>query len=242
MGVPFGKPINLEKWLVEGKAIKIRTHRVGIELEGGWDAVPKGRKLIRDGSIQNILSSCVGELVSEPLEIKTFEAWMRACYPPYLNDTCGLHVHQSFESAMNYQRLMTPEFPATIIACMIDWAKRVKLPQENSLWRRLEKDGSEFCQHIFHADEQASTPGKDYDKHRNGHRYTVINYCYARNRTMECRLLPMMPTVDLGVSAVNEIIKITNAFLVATGKREKVLESSVTGSTASTAEVYRVRV
>lgn len=241
MGVPFGKPVDLSKWLSGDRAVKIRTHRVGIELEGGWNAMPRGYQIVRDGSVLHLTADYIGELVSEPLEVKKVEDWILKMYPAQLNDTCGLHVHQSFENKMNYQRLMDPSFPATIIACMTDWAKRVDLPKTNSLWNRL-KGGSEYCQHTFHADEQAGTVAKDYDKTRNGHRYTVINYCFARNQTVECRLLPMMPTPELGASAVGEIIKVTNAFLVATGRREKSVEMRVADSNVSTTKVYRVRV
>ncbi|MCA1841299.1 MAG: hypothetical protein LC723_13415 [Actinobacteria bacterium] len=214
---------------------------MGIELEGGWNTVPKGGQVIRDGSVLNLSAEHIGELVSEPLEVKKYEAWMLKFYPHHVNATCGLHVHQSFESAMNYQRLMDPSYPATIVAGITDWAKRVNLPKGNSLWNRL-VGGSEYCQHIFHADEQAAQATKDYDKRRDGHRYTVINYPFSRTQTVECRLLPMMPTAELGVSAVSEVIRITNAYLAATAKRETRIETRVKETDVTTAEVYRVRV
>lgn len=56
----------------------------------------------------------IGELPSPPMEVKKFPLWMTKYYPSHVNDTCGLHVHMSFKSALHYQRLMIPEYSKTI--------------------------------------------------------------------------------------------------------------------------------
>jgi hypothetical protein len=64
---------------------------------------------------------------------------------------------------------------------------------------------------------------KDYEKHRQGHRYTALNFCYNRDGlgTIECRLLNMPKDADQALRAVNEFLSITNRYLVATAKRER---------------------
>lgn len=207
-----------------GKA-RNRVYRVGIELEGGWVTLPKGTNVERDGSVRfrDVAAerlAHIGELPSPPLEVSQYPNWMKAYYPVATNETCGMHVHMSFKSAFTYQQLMTPKYPATIIEYMVRWAKKSNLESGHPLWPRL-AGLSEYCQTLFQADEQASATTKGFDHHSNGHRYTVINYCWSRYNTLECRLLPMMKTVDVGIAAVQEIINITNAFLVASAKREK---------------------
>ena len=162
----------------------------------------------------------LGEIASPPLDLTTFPTWMKAFYPQKVNGTCGMHVHLSFRTALTYQRLMTPTYPSTIVAYIRQWAEGEKLAKKHPIWPRLRGE-CEYCQHVYQADEQSSTGGKDYDHHRVGHRYTVVNYCYNRHSTVECRLLPMFDTPEQAVKAVREIIDITNAYLLATGRREE---------------------
>lgn len=165
-----------------------------------------------------------GEIPSPPLELTAYPAWMKAFYPHHVNETCGLHVHLSFENAKLYQLLMTPSYPATIVRYVNSWATRENLPPEHCIWGRI-KGKSEYCQHMFYADLQARRTEKDHDRQRHGNRYTVINYCYGIHNTAECRILPMMATCDLGISAVKNVIDVTNAFLVASAKREERISS-----------------
>ena len=230
--------INIDKFL--GKATN-KLYRIGIELEGGWETPPKGYEIVRDGSvvIQQDMSSSharpwfTGELQSGPIEvekfpapIKKFPAWMLAYYPPHVNETCGLHVHMSFREAFRYARLMQPEFPATVLDYVERWARNEGLAENHPIWDRL-MGKKDHCQPLYWADLQAKVGSKDYDKMRKGHRYTVINYAYGRYKTVECRLLPMMESPEQGIRAVQELINITNAFLVATAKREEKVEIQV---------------
>lgn len=159
----------------------------------------------------------VGEYPSEPLEVTKFPTWMQAYYPSHVNATCGLHVHMSFKSAKDYQRLMIPEYQASIIAYVGLWAKGERLEKSHPIWDRL-SGNSGYCVHEFWPDEQAMKVDKDHDRRRYGHRYTAINYPHLRNGTIECRLLPMMEKADQAVRAVQTVLNITNACLVATYK------------------------
>lgn len=156
-----------------------------------------------------------GELPSLPLEIKEWENWIRQSYPSHVNSTCGMHVHMSFRTIMAYQRTMAPEFVKTVLAEFQKWAEVKSLPTEHPLWGRL-AGNSEYCQHLFFADDQAKWTRKEYEHHAAKHRYTVVNWCYSRYGTVEVRLLPMMDTIDLAVDAIKHLMLVTNAFLVAT--------------------------
>lgn len=180
-----------------------------------------------------------GELPSEPLEPAKVPIWMKKYYPSVVNETCGLHVHMSFKSALHYQRLMVPEFQLTIVNYVKKWANDEKLPKEHPIWERL-SGKSRYCQHKFFADQQAQMRQKDYDQARPGHRYTVINYCFNHHGTAECRLLPMMETADQGIRAVQNVLDITNAFLHVTAAREERVRAEVEVDSADTYREVRV--
>lgn len=215
----LGEPVNLDNFLGKGRE---RVYRIGVELEGGWNHQPQG--IVHDGSVHIDVPPdariAVGEVPSPPLDMKTLATWMKKFYPQYMNASCGMHVHMSFKNALNYQRLMTVQYPSTIVAYMRKWAEENRLPQNHPIWERL-AGRSRFCQHLFFADEQARKVEKEHNQEREGHRYTVINYCWARVQTLECRLLPMMETPEMALSAINHLVRVTNAFLVKSSKQAR---------------------
>lgn len=237
------------------KKIRNRIYRVGIELEGFWkDALPKGvAHLEHDGSVvfpgymcrsqrgdcydqDGKLVGFKGELPSPPLlpegkDILTLEKWLLAHYPTKVNSSCGLHVHMSFTNAFVYMVLMREEYMWTVIEEMKKWAhSRKELDSKtHPIWDRL-AGKSEYCQHVFLADGQAQKVRKEFDHHGRDHRYTVINYPFTRQGTVECRLLPMMETKELALSAIQHLLLITNAFLFSQAKDESLaLSGKVAG-------------
>lgn len=166
----------------------------------------------------------VGEIPSPIMPPSEMPTWMRRYYPQSVNETCGLHVHMSFENALLYQRLMVPAYQATILHYVTLWAKKEGLPRDHCIWPRLRGE-SVYCQHQFWPDQQVATRGKDHDQRRAGHRYTVINFCYSTTGTVECRLLPMMPDAEQGIRAVQTIFDVTNAFLMQGKYREPQLHA-----------------
>lgn len=240
----LGKPINIDPFL---KSERERIYRVGVELEGGWITLPKGTKVIRDSSVnlnmdeRSIPVNYVGEMPSHILEVKAVPEWMRVHYPQVVNETCGMHVHMSMRTSFQYQMLMEPEYPGTLVAYIGKWAKGEKLTKGHPIWARL-AGKSPYCQLVFAANEQINNTDKDYDRNRVGHRYTVINYCWRRWNTIECRLLPMMATPEQGINAVMEVIRITNAFLIATSpKGRKVYTAEHKDDpNSSTSEMWKV--
>jgi len=246
----LGKPANLDKVL--GKT-RNRVFRVGVELEGGWGALPKGARLLRDGSIHFSDEEIgrgirnVGELTSPPLAVSEKEAistlyyptWMQHSYPQFVNGSCGLHVHMSFKSALTYQRLMTSQFPATVLAYMGRWARNEGLGETHGIWPRL-MGKNEYCQHTFYADDQVTRVDKDYDHFRVGNRYSVIVYPWSRHQTVECRLLPMMENCELAIRAVKALLDVTNAFLVVTAKREEAIKGEYRADEEKLSEEKRI--
>ena len=244
----LGVPVDLAKYLGERGKIRNRIEKVGIELEGGWNQVntdAKNGRFVPDSSVCQLNFRNVGELVSLPIPLKgdykPVDKWLVDNYPDGLNHTCGLHVHMSFDSAINYMRLLRPEFPATVVKIFSDWATREKLRLDHSLWERLQGK-SIYCQHQYQGDDQLANNRKDYDKGRKGHRYTVINYAYNRTGTLECRLLPMLDTVDQALSAVHELLDATNSFLIATARRESKLKAEVSDDSRITRESHDIYV
>jgi hypothetical protein len=204
---------------------KQRIYLVGVELEGGWRKPPANHVVQRDGSVsfpapasaaeQKKYPALIGEVPSAPMQPKDMEKWVLESYPIAVNDTCGMHLHMSFRSALTYQRLMVEEYPATVIEYVRRWAETKDFPKTHPIWSRL-GGKSEYCQHVFCPDEQALAQLKRYDHHEKGHRYTAVNYRYGRRdgSTVEIRLLPMFEAATTAVEALKLLMKITNAFLV----------------------------
>jgi hypothetical protein len=223
----LGPPLDLGKVLHKSPN---RIYRIGIELEGGWTKLPPGcRGLQHDGSIQGLQREMgdpeltIGELANGPMTMEEWPKWLKANYPQRVNATCGMHVHLSPITALAYSRVMDPSYPGTVVAYIRQWAEKQGLPSEHPIWPRL-KNKSMYCQHLYMADDQVRNVTKDHNRERQGHRYTIINYCHGRYGTFECRLLPMFDTVKQAESVVQELVDITNAFLRVTRKRESRLE------------------
>lgn len=227
----FGDPIDLSPWLKGEKKARNRTNLVGVELEGGWDEPPRGNNIIRDGSVRGLRNDFTGEIPSPALTIDQMRVWLEKCYPTSVNHTCGFHIHLSFKDALCYQRLMDNRFPATILAEFRKWGDEMQISEDHPLWNRL-TNGTAHCRHTFDPDGQVTNTEKDYNQERPGNRYSVINYCWGRYQTVECRVLPMFATHQIAFEAVCHYIKIANAFLVAVAKREeKVLTNVVADHT-----------
>lgn len=242
------KPLDLEKVLEKGFPLKNRLNLVGIELEGGWRVLPKGTVLVHDGSVSippppDSLDQALqkykyklstGELPSTPMQVKDFPSWMRKYYPSHVNETCGLHIHMSFKSALHYSKLMVAEFPRSMVEYVRTWALEEGLDKAHPIWERLAGTNT-ACQHLFHADLQASASQKGHDRHGVGHRYTVIGFPYSRHTTIECRLLPMFEEKEQGIRAVQRVLDITNASLLILGRgREEKLQAHVLSDPGST--------
>jgi hypothetical protein len=129
-----------------------------------------------------------------------------------------MHVHMSFRSVFLYSQLTRVEFPSTIVAEVRKWAQTREFPRGHPIWKRL-SDNCDYCRHVYDAEAQLVRSAKHYNHDEPGNRYTVINYAFARLRTIECRLLPMMATVEEAIDAIHKVLDVTEKFLVATARR-----------------------
>lgn len=161
-----------------------------------------------------------GELPSPPLPPgDQLEKWMRTYYPSHVDNTCGLHVHMSFRNALHYQLLMVEEYTHYIIEGLNKWGEAHAINRAHPLWSRLRGE-NEYCVPRFWADQQARKRSKSYS-HEEGGRYSFINYPHGLHSTVECRGLPMFQEVETGISAVNEVLSLTNLFLVKRASRQQ---------------------
>ncbi len=216
--------IDLSKY--EGKAVKNRVTGLGVELEGAWKALPRGlMDVTRDGSLDPWRppsdAAYKGEIPSPILKVGTeLSDWLKGHYPTYCDHVrCAMHVHMSVADNFRYQQVMTPEYMDTVMHYLLVWAKEEKFPIEHHIWGRLRGE-VEYCKKEFLADRQVTMRTKLFDRDIPGNRYTAINYPWARFKTFECRLLPMMKDADQAERAVLRLVEITNKFLLATAKRE----------------------
>lgn len=211
------KILNIDDFLANPSGNMVE--KVGVELEGLWKKVPDGVKLEGDASVfrgNRPPGYQAGEIPIGPVDVAILPKFLKKYYPSKIDATCGMHVHMSFKTGWRYRALMEPDFQDTIIEYLTRWAKDEGFPESHHIWPRLRGE-NEYCQYKFWPDEQAQSP-KDYDHHRKGHRYTIINYC-GRYNTIECRVLPMMDTVEQAARAIKRVINITNGSLLILGKR-----------------------
>lgn len=225
---------------------KNRINQLGIELEGGWDKMPKGMAkwcgrtdITRDNSVvfepppvvtdpvtgarsfATPMPVVTGEIPSRPLAMTEWHDFMHACYPHHVNATCGMHVHMSFTTKLNYQRLMDPAYMTHILKALYEWATKENLPSTHPLWDRLGNANHNHCAHIYLGDAQVKVDHKDFRSRGTAYsRYTAINYCYAQHRTVEVRVLPMMDEVEQAIRAIQTVIDATNGFLAKIKTRE----------------------
>lgn len=217
---PEVKPLDIDRALA--RLPRNRIARVGVELEGGWSTLPPGvPRLEPDTSVfRGLVPSGLqcGELPLGPMPPIYMPKAVKRHYPSKVDATCGMHVHMGFETLLQYSLLAdSPAYQETVIEYMGRWGKEVRLPDTHPLWSRL-KGESVYCQKKFWPQEQMGTTRKDHDQRRVGHRYTMIHYCWGRYQTVECRLLPMMDTPELAISAITALLNLTNAYLVTVDK------------------------
>lgn len=178
-----------------------RIKALGVELEGGWDSPPPN-EIHRDGSV-TVNANYVGEVSSAPLpSLEEAEAWVRANYPPRVNNSCGLHVHLS-TNELNYSRLMEPEFNQFFEGRMAEFLSQ-GLASGNpgyDLLRQRFQGLNQFCQKKFIPEHQLFLKDR-YGDTSTHPRYAQLNFCYGRHGTLECRMFPCFPNVDDGVAAV----------------------------------------
>lgn len=243
--------LSIDNLLGEENRGKNRISRVGVEVEGVWNTIPKGARLVKDTSVKgfspvllNRIADTgvggIGELSSPPIMPAMLEGWLKTHYPHHINSSCGLHLHMSFDSCSRYSTLMDIRYHDTLIHYLMEWAKKEGFPKDHLIYERLRGE-SIYCQKKFWPDKQVLQREKIYDKVKDGHRYTILNYCHGLLGTMEVRVLPMMDTPAQASRALHHIIDISNACLVKLYEKRKHDRESFTLAGTSSQFVDRVK-
>lgn len=201
---------------------------VGVELEGGWDAPPPDVNLVEDISLRDFQGRygnvfCVGEAVSPPLSLKEVLKWTERNYPHYTDvedDTrggeanCSLHIHLSTKTTLDYAKLMGKKFFTSFYEELQKWGKEKKIPKNHYFWTRASG------KHRFCVGEHAASKQSVLTAKVNARR-TMLNYCWAMHKTLECRVFPLFPQMDLSLSAIEWFVEFTEDWLRKEAKPEK---------------------
>ena len=186
---------------------------VGIELEGGYDRQIEHREwLTGDGSVHAEGSYYVGECVLPPRKLVDAIELVKENFPDHANDTCGMHIHLSFDNKISYGKLKTPEFYNYFLVRLEQWGSKNQIYAKSPFWKRL-REGNNYCQKGFNAERQLKATSKDRA------RYYHLNYCYnfggmlMPRKTLEVRILPMFKKKTLAISAITEVVNIFNEWL-----------------------------
>lgn len=250
--------VNVDQYLTD-QPVRNRVVRVGFEIEGMWDKpVVAKHPLVRDSSVFKSLvdagglsrklepTGMYGEIhtsIISPIEIAPL---MKKLYPKKIDETCGLHLHMSFDTLLPYSLLASSEsYQDTLIEYLKWWGTENAIPPGHHFWGRLEGN-SEYCQKKWWPELQFTHTTKEFDKAKEGHRYTVLSFEYQRLGTVECRVLPMFDTPEKCSSALLRIIKVTNGYLLSVEKKRlkekmKITKQSL-GSTKISLELRKGRI
>jgi hypothetical protein len=181
---------------------------IGIELEGWAEThaelyeikssliTPNGWELKSDGSIhpEGGVAYSTFEVTNKPFKRTELDAYfqkMERFYPLiHHNESCGLHVHLSFENMKNYYLLLDWKF---VEKFMHDWKDTFKSELEQ---KRI---NNTYCK--FYNDEDAfkkDTLVQIFNTNtRPSERYRCVNFhCFKRLKTVEFRMFPMAKTFE----------------------------------------------
>lgn len=221
-----GRPIpDSQKLLRMFKATTKYIDRIGVELEGGWDDEPSGMK--HDGSVR-VQASFVGEIAGPPKKFGDGLRWVYDHNPPYVNETCGMHVHMSFKRPLDYARLADSEQSLDYVnKKLIEWGKNTmmgRIRPKHPFWARLTGE-NQYCRKNWHPEVQMNANG------RSGQRYSMFNFCYGEHKTLEVRTLPAFSDPIVAVDAIYNLVRSIETYLQTVPKeREKRLVYEIDAS------------
>ncbi len=200
-------------------------HKIGLELEGGWDK--RRDDLTEDGSVhkQDFSNSvCTGELVSKPFDsLEECLEFLKENWPSETTNRCGFHIHLSYHSINSYNQLMSNDFYAQFLKDMEKWGKNYPCTNEQ-FWDRLNNKNT-FCKKQFIPEKQIVMKQK---KNSDPTRYTHLNFCYGIHKTLECRLFPTFISSKTACSALEAFVDCVENYLEAAKPIQEIVEEEVT--------------
>lgn len=195
-----------------------RWLKMGVELEGAWDlhyrdvaGTVKGAEGKEDGSVKN-LAGYKGEIITRPHTILDHLCKdVEALYPNRVNETCGFHIHTSFDP-LEYSTLADAPFWRYYRDRWEAWGKANEAAMDaiskREFWDRWH-GRSDRARRYCKAEFKPVTQLVDRED-----RYTQLNFTsYHKYQTLESRLLPMFANKDLAVLAIREMSDIFDTFL-----------------------------
>lgn len=212
----------------------MRIDRIGIELEGGWDApepFPSDQETIltSDESLTNGVKNnhgknCrhFGEVNTKPpIKLEELDSWMHLHYPEYIflpsidnspdgTGGCGLHIHLSFLSKDDYAILGSQSFNSYFLKEMEKELKEYKGDEVAHIKHRL-LGRNKFCRRVMRPHEQV--PIEHKDNNARPLRRRQLNFCYKMHKTVEIRLLPMFYDVNDAIRWIKKVILIFESWL-----------------------------
>jgi hypothetical protein len=192
-----------------------RIDRIGVELEGAWNYDPDYYSHANaSGERANMGEDCSvrcegevisgGELRSAPSTWEGIRSLMSTCYPDVVDSSCGMHVHISLKSKLDYCRLMARPFYDFFLREITYWASN-NVRAGSRFWNRLE--GTSYAQADIFEPEMGVYGGE-------ADRYAFLNFnAYGRFGTLEIRLLPMFNDSRVAIKAVRETLEIVERYL-----------------------------
>lgn len=203
-----------------------RWIQMGVELEGAWigryaDDVAKkvkGAECKTDGSIKGLRGD-MKEIITRPHAIIDHLCEdVTTLYPDATNMSCGFHIHASF-TPLDYALLTEDEFYKYYRTRWETWGKKhqnaMGVEVAELFWlrwegRKIPGTTRSFCEDKNDAVGQLL----DVSAANGDKRYTALNYAaWHRHKTLESRLLPMMPNAELACAAIRELSDIYDDYL-----------------------------
>lgn len=163
----------------------------------------------RDGSVSGVSGNWVGEISAVGgLPPGEWEEFHRKWYPPFVNLSCGMHVHVSMHPKI-YMSIVTPRLESFLIGELVRWGKAFKIPYTHPFWTRL-AGGNHYTKiGITHEiiQKQLRATGRIEE------RYYATNYCWTKHGTLEIRVLPMFKQSRTAERAINAVVRALERFI-----------------------------
>jgi len=197
----------------------LHISKIGCELEGGFKRKAMGENYHGDGSVhvnstESVSIGYVGEVVSRPFDnLGMMLDWVDHYYPDKVNQSCGCHVHVSFNCRLAYMLTMSQEYYDYWWDEMTKWGARVKLKDNSEFWKRM-KGQNHYCKKMPKNAKTLTCEGQKGTRGDYGcDRYYQLNHCFSKHKTLECRILPCFKSKKLTISGVKAFVNLTNDFL-----------------------------
>lgn len=185
--------------------------RVGVEMEGGWDTRPTGGSMHGDGSV-TVRANYTGEVVSRPMPEDEVVPFVTDNTPGHVNQSCGLHVHVSFNYAIEYMACMVEELNRKVVADLKAWGTRNEVAASHTFWARMNGDVF-YCKSKFIPEIQVSMATKHASHEDGDARYAQLNFCHKLHGTIEFRLCAMFNRASLNVGQVQCLLKTVDEWI-----------------------------